>query len=56
MKMTIFSEAYPSTIITFRIKGLKKLRISNEILGETSVSVASLIRESSSEQGASYSC
>ena len=45
------SEAHPSTIITLHIKQYKKLRISNEVLGEISVSVESLVRESRSSQG-----
>ena len=45
------SEAHTSTIITLHIKQSKKLHISNEVLGEISVSVESLVRESGSGQG-----
>ena len=45
------SEAHPSTIITLHIKQSKKLRTSNEVLGEISVSVESLVRKSTSDEG-----
>ena len=45
------SEAHPSTIITLHIKQSKKLHASNEVLGEISVSVESLVRESGSDRG-----